>query len=91
MINQVCQYVLDQSHEREDLFVNVINDVREMYYEPQMSIKTIRETLYAQRTNSIWYLAIRLADGASEANKAYRGLIAEAIEYIRDQHKAYVE
>lgn len=91
MINQICQYVLDQNHEREDLFVDMINDTREMFYDPQTSIKQIRETLYAQRTNSIWYLAIYLADGAKEANKAYRGMIAESIEYIRNKHKEYVE
>lgn len=91
IINHVCQYVLDQNHERENLFVDMINDAREMFYEPQTSIKQIRETLYSQRTNSIWYLAIYLADGAKEANKAYREMISDSIEYIKDQHKKYVE
>ena len=82
MITQVCQYVLDQDHEREELEDRLCDEglslMRDHY-----TLKQIRETLYFQRPNSIWYLAIRLADGSSEANKAYRGLIAEVIEYLR--------
>lgn len=82
MINQVCQYVLDQDHEREDLESRLCDEgvslMRDHY-----TIKQVRETLYTQRTDSIWYLAIYLADGAKEANKAYRGLIAEVVDYLR--------
>ena len=81
MIEEVCQYVLDQSHEREDLIDRMYQDAKE-WQKDGTSKALIRAELKDQAPNSIFYIAMVLAHGKRAANQAYRGCIIEALEKL---------
>jgi hypothetical protein len=71
MVWSVCDYVLSQDHEREDLIDEMVREVSE---------GATKEQIYSVRENSIYYRACVLAYGKREANKMYRECIKEAMK-----------
>jgi hypothetical protein len=81
MIEEVCQYVLDQKHEREDLIDRMYHNAKE-WQKDGSSKAQIRAELKDQAPNSIFYIAMVLAHGKRAANQSYRGCIIEALEKL---------
>jgi hypothetical protein len=71
MIESVCDYVLSQDHERENLIDEMAREVAD---------GATKEQIYWMRENSIYYSACVLVYGKREANKMYRECIKEAME-----------
>ena len=81
MIEEVCQYVLDQQHERHDLIDRMYHDAKE-WQKDGSSKAQIRAELKSQATNHIFYIAMTLAHGKRAANQSYRNCITEALEKL---------
>jgi len=81
MIEEVCQYVLDQQHERYDLIGRLADNAKD-WHKDGMTKKAVKDMLISQRENSIFYIAMYLAHGRRLAAQSYRSCVAEAMEKL---------